>query len=316
MGALVTQVITLPPQSLSAPIQWTIVSGSPTWLKLNIVSPHTVQLMGTAGSDGNFKIKVQASAGSCTLSVETTLKIWPKLTSLVTSYLKGASSLPVAVVNQTFQGGKPPYRCQIYSGIGEGTKPSGVIVDPADSTGCTLKGTPDTSNAPGSYGFMVSIYDSLNRTIEIPVSYPHKSCLDGTITMTPSVDTTPVQKAGEANEWKIKLTDIDAYADSSQCIFQLYLLLKRGPLTSDPNLSCLTNDPVCVQCGDSNQNLFCPASFASTSCPTKVNIEHKIVVKKHTPFRTNAPGFLTLEPLYTYSVNKTKICHWEVLATP
>lgn len=313
LGALIAQTVSIP-TALVAPIQWRIASGAPTWLTLNTVSPHIVQLVGTATSEGDFKITVEASAGSCKYSMLIPLKIWPRLTSLVATFLKGTSSLNVAVLNQTFKGGKPPYRCQIYKGIGEGTQPSGVSVDTKDTTGCTLTGVPDQTNLPGSYGFMVSIYDSLNRTIEIPVSYIHKSCHDGTITLSPSVDQTPVFKAGSEYSWDVKLIDVDAYADQGQCVFQMYLLLKRGPLTSDASLSCGTADPICVECNATTQ--FCSTFASTTTCPTKVTIQHAIKVKKHTPFRTNVPGFLTLEPMYTYSVSKTKGCHWEVLETP
>ncbi len=291
------------------------MSPSPSWLSVPATSTSTtVQVTGTAGTAGTYTLAIEVSAGGCKYTVSRQFKVWSKLKSLVTTALAGKNPLNVAVAGTTISGGKPPYRCARYTGPGGGTQPSGVLFDVSDTTGCTLIGAPDNTNPPGLYGFMVTVSDSLNTSVDIPVTYTYGNCNDGKLTITPAVNKLPVFQAGSAYSWNVKINDIDAYQDNNRCTFQLFLLLGRGPLTSNSQLTCGGTEPICVECNSTNQ--YCSTFASSTTCPTTVTVEHFIRVRKHPVMRTDRPAFLTLIPEYNYTTNKSKKCHWEVLETP
>jgi hypothetical protein len=269
-------------------------------------------LTGVAKTDGQINISIEVSAGRCKYNTVNSFRIWPRLRSLVTPYITGSAVTKIAEVSKTITGGKPPYRCQQYRGIGEGTVPSGIQVDANDSTGCTLIGLPDGSNLPGSYGFMMIVSDSLGQLVEIPVSYKHGSCDNPFFKLTPSVDTTPVKTIGSAYEWRVDINNLDLYRDINVCRYQFYLLLTHGPLSAASQLLCSGPETICISCNATDQ--YCISG--SSTCPSLLSLYHFVRVRQHAAMRpNNAPAFLTLELRYTYSLNKSQSCHWETLET-
>jgi hypothetical protein len=310
IGALFTQYITLQ-GSLPNPVQWN-VSGRPSWLQQNQLSPTSLELTGTPTTDGQFNLSIEVSAGRCKYNTTNSFRIWPRLQSLANPYLQASFVTKLAEVFKTITGGKPPYRCQQYYGPGQGTVPSGIQQDPNDSTGCTLLGQPDTSNLPGTYGFIMMVRDSLGQLVEIPVSYTHGSCNNPFFQLTPSVDALPVKPIASTYEWRVDIKNIDYYNSFNVCRYELYLMLTHAALSAGPNLSCFSPDPICVSCNATEQSCVNTPS----TCPAVISMYHFVRIRQHTAIRpNNAPAFLSLQLRYTYSINKSQSCHWDTLET-
>lgn len=344
-GQLVNVVVTLQGSStLPTPTTWRFVSGKPAWMKLNKLNDTTVQLSGTPTQGGSHTIEIEAIGASCKVKGSTTIKIYGPLEELIKPALKGAATLKVAELGKTIRGGKAPYRCSFYRGSGRGTVPAGVTQDPADTTGCTLKGMPNNTNAPGSYGFLMNVEDSLGQAIQVPIFYKHGTCsaASNRLTITPPIANGVTHPAGSAYTYKVELSDLNyteiacssnAFcqqnaASTSVCIAgkcatpagvkycgyeRISITLYLGPLTAGTGLVCSATEPVCMDCSSTESACF---TGPTNRCPNKQVMTQYIRMRAHTAIRAKkAPAFQTLEPRYLFPNNAARntSCHFEVL---
>ena len=290
-------------------------------MTLTKVNDNAIQLGGIPPNTGSYQVTVEVSVGNCKHEKTYTIKIYPLLESLVTTYLTGKNGLKVVDLNQTIKGGKPPYSCAFLNGNGRGTIPAGVQLNSGDNvniqqSGCTLSGVPSNANKPGSYGFIMVVRDAFFQQVEIPVGYKHLSCNDSVFSITPSVDTIPVRKTGAAYNFEVNIKDLDRYIrqvnGQNQCYHSINLLLSLNGLSGAQNLSCTASDPVCVNCNAAETTCVTSPS----GCPVTASAKQFIRIRQHAPIRsgrTKGPAFVTLEPTYSYTLNKSKTCHFDIL---
>ncbi len=311
----------LPQNALPTPVNWKLSKG-PSWMKLHKDNDFQAHIAGLPQKDGDVSITLSLTASNCKLEQKFTIKIWPKLVSLVKTYLKGKDGLKVFQKSVTVKGGKPPYYCGRETVAGRGTMPSGVSFDPNDrnnikQVGCTLKGTPDNNNKPGVYGFLVAIQDSFGQRINIPVGYTYKNCNDNVLTITPPLTAVPVKKTGSVYQWHLDIKVPNYKTSAYSCRYEVRLLMSLGPLSSNGNLSCIGAMPVCVDCNGLN---YCTKSVPT--CPGTVELFHDLQVRAHRPIRATypkGPSFQTFEPRYQWRYDNdpnhfhSRTCHWDVL---
>ena len=129
-------------------------------------------------------------------------------------YLEGWDGVDVSAAVTC---GTEPYYCTIFQGDGEGTVPSGVSQDPADTTGCTLVGEVDSSNLPGTYGFIVVVHDGRGDTVDIPVFFQGEPCDTDHVALDPTDRPVRVEAGGSAYSWTLTVDDLDAPCDDVSC---------------------------------------------------------------------------------------------------
>jgi len=217
------------------------------------------------------------------------------------------------------QGGKGPFACAFYAGRGRGTLPSGLTQAATDTTGCTITGGFTAADAPGSYGFIVTVSDASGQKTDVAVVVRNGSCNNGAATLTPA-EYPPRRISNPAinHDWTLKVDPVDSVCQNSGCT-QCNVCLSQSagtllPLRTTNQLDCTLTGDLCAL----------PSTFGTFTCPNgKSSWIGGLRLKAHTPFRSDGgPAFATFDYSVQYSGtissatacgNKTWKCHWEAL---
>jgi hypothetical protein len=213
------------------------------------------------------------------------------------------------------RGGQPPYSCSRYQGPGAGSVPLGVGPLDGDASQCVFIGgvNLEQGDVPGVYGFTVIVADAGGSSLEVPIAFQsEQACSTSSVSISPEpvVETTV---AGAGKGWTIVADDVDGISAEGTCepCFDLGVLT-RSPLLVGAALGCEDSGDVCSDCGDD--------CFAGASCPGTFVATRPVVLKDHTPVRTDGPGWATIDMRASYSGNsfdpcggKSWGCHVELL---
>lgn len=219
---------------------------------------------------------------------------------------------PTVDVSSFVTGGTPPYECYMYEGVAPGTVPSEVWME-----GCVLEGDVGEWDAPGVYGFTVTVVDAAGDEVDVHLVYEGEACDTAEVTMTPSAAGI-TGTAGTSREWRIDVSDLDALSSPVGCDACLTMsLLTRSPLQPSPQLACAEPGEVCSDSeGTITMHDTCPATNAATAT-------RFVKLRDHAPVRGDVPGWVTVELNVNYSGaslnpcgGKSWSCHIEVLELP
>ena len=288
----------------------------PAWAKLN---QSTGVFAGTPTAPGTYPITVRVDSGprfdqrSYKLVVVSALV----LSGAANPYLKAQCNASSQIkIKGLFSGGLGPYYCTVYSGSGRGTYPGKLNYLKSDPSGCTLSGGFASTDAPGTYGFLVTVSDALGQTLDVPVTCKNGNCPSTTMTMIPAIWPPRVMSPKASYKWIMDLSGVDVRcknASCSQCgICADILVTISPPITADPNLNCLKAGDVC---------LYNTKFGIYSKCPTTTTWHGEPLVKAHAPQRGKGlPAWNSLELELSYSGNKlnpcggkTWTCHWDTL---
>lgn len=293
---------------------WTDVS-LPPWGTLS----SSGQFSGTPPAPGNYTLTVRVDSGTQSDEETFDLSVYGVLELNGDPPVTGTDGLDL----DTFlDGGKAPIACTVYTGPGEGTVPSGVQQDSSDATGCTFEGTPDGSNPPGGYGFLVIVEDILGQRIEVPVFYAGDACNTSAVMIDPEANVPRVETAGSAYAWSLTVDeDIDAPCETTQCNSCgacWNMSMTASPLATTQDLECANPGDVCSDCNS--------CTTAVQTCPDLLTMTRSVDVKSHSPLRSGAAAWLSIEVTLDYSGtvtsplsdcgNKHWECHLETLEVP
>jgi len=293
-------------------------SGSvPAWGTLNTT---TGIFSGTPTAPGKYPITVRVDSGpvfhqkNFQIEVASALSLSAAANPFFQAQCSAASQIQIGAL---FSGGKGPYTCQVYSGNGQGTFPANLKYLASDPTGCTLTGGFDpTKNIPGTYGFMVTVTDSLGQKLDVPVACKNGDCPPTNMIMTPAIWPPQVKSPAAAYKWFMDINDVNVLCKDSgckQCSTCANIVISiSSPFTADPKLDCLKPGIICLY--NSKLGIF-------STCPSITTWHGEPLVKAHNPQRgAGVPAWNTLEFRITYSGNqlspcggKTWACHWETL---
>ena len=288
----------------------------PAWSKLH---PSTGVFSGTPTAPGTYTLTVRVDSGP--RFDQRTFKL-VVVSALVISagakpYLKAQCSASAQIkVGSLVSGGLGPYTCTVYSGPGRGTFPGKLSYAKGDPSGCTLTGGFDPTDAPGTYGFLVTISDTLGQQVDVPVTCQNGACPATTMTMSPAIWPPRVVSPKVQYKWLMDLSGVDVRCKNASCshcgVCADVLMTINSPITADTNLSCLKAGDVCLY--NSKFGIY-------SKCPTTTTWHGEPLVKAHTPQRSKGlPAWNSLELKLTYSGNllnpcggKTWRCHWDTL---
>ncbi len=205
----------------------------------------------------------------------------------------------------------------MYCGAGRGTFPTNLKNDLSDSSGCTLTGGFDpTKDLPGSYGFLVTVSDSLGQKLDVPIACKNGDCPATVMSMKPAIWPPRVMSPTFAYKWILDLSDVNVLCVDAGCkscsTCSSSLMTISSPMTADPKLDCTKPGDICM---------FNSKLGIITSCPSITTWHGEPLVKAHTPQRTaGLPAWNALSLKITYSGNtlspcggKSWACHWDTL---
>ncbi len=289
----------------------------PAWSKLD---PNTGVFSGTPTVPGTYPITVRVDSGprfdqrSYKLEVASAMS----LSAAAKPYFKAQCSATSQIkIKSLFAGGKGPYTCTVYTGAGRGTFPGKLTYATSDPSGCTLTGGFDPkTDPPGTYGFLVTVSDTLGQKVDVPVTCKNGDCPSSTMSMTPAIWPPRVMSPKTSYKWLMNLSGVDLLCKNVSCTHcstcMDIVIAINGPITADANLDCLKPGDVCLY--NSKFGIW-------SKCPGTTTWHGEPMVKVHTPQRaTGLPAWNTLEMKMSYSGNtlnpcggKTWSCHWDTL---
>ena len=276
----------------------------PGWGKLNAA---TGLFSGTPTSPGVYSITVRADSGPKYDQKTYTIKIVSalSLTAAAKPYMKAVCSASAKInLASLFTGGLGPFYCKVNQGAGTGVVPGNLAYDLTDATGCTLTGGFKATDKPGTYGFMVTVSDTLGQTLDIPIACKNGDCPSTDMVMKPAIWPPQTKLAGAAYSWTLGLKGVDVLCTDSactKCSTCVDILMNiTSPFTGDSKLDCLKPGDICLN----NSTLG-----VISGCPSQTTWHGEPMVKTHTPARAKGlPAWNAMGLTVTYSGTKLSPC--------
>ena len=162
----------------------------------------------------------------------------------------------------------------------------------------------------------IPVRTNAGQSTEVRVIVRNGSCATTGVTLTPPEYPVRQQTPGSAYAWTVLTSDVDTVCTNGPCTSCQVCLNRQmgtlGPLSVAAQLDCANTGDLCAASG----------TFSAVVCRQPVTFTGAINIKAHTPLRTGAAAWVTVNYSQDYSGtvasatacgNKRWACHIETL---